>query len=64
MKSMSDNTFWILFWLLVASFILVDNYIDYLQEKEMNEFKIKSAEIENSKINELYKMIEELKQIN
>ena len=56
---MKDNTFWILFWLLVASFILVDNYIDYLQEKEMNEFKIKSAEIENSKINELYKMIEE-----
>jgi hypothetical protein len=61
---MKDNTFWILFWLLVASFILVDNYIDYLQEKEMNEFKIKSAEIENSKINELYKMIEELKQTN
>lgn len=61
---MKDNTFWILFWLLVASFILVDNYIDYLQEKEMNEIKIKSAEIENSKINELYKMIEELKQTN
>ena len=64
MKTMSDNTFWILFWLLLASFILVDNYIDYLQEKDKNEFKIKSSEIENSKINELYKTIEELKQIN
>ena len=60
-KVLSNNTFWLLFWLILFSFIVIDNYVSYLNEKNKREMELtkKSQEECTKALNDL---IQELKE--
>ena len=60
-KALSNNAFWILFWLILFSFIAIDNYVSYLNEKDKIEIELtkKSQEECTKALNDL---IQELKE--
>ena len=60
-KALSNNAFWILFWLILFSFIVIDNYVSYLNEKDKREVELtkKSQEECTKALNDL---IQELKE--
>ena len=39
-KALSNNAFWVLFWLILFSFIVIDNYVSYLNEKDKREVEL------------------------
>ena len=62
-KALSNNAFWILFWLILFSFFVIDNYISYLNEKDKREMELtkKSQEECTKALNDLIQELKELK---
>ena len=60
-KALSNNAFWILFWLILFSFIGMNKYLSYLNEKDKREIELtkKSQEECTKALNDL---IQELKE--
>ena len=63
-KVLSNNTFWLLFWLILFSFIVIDNYVSYLNEKDKREIELtkKSQEECTKTLNDLIQELKELKE--
>ena len=62
-KVLSNNTFWLLFWLILFSFIVIDNYVSYLNEKNKREMELtkKSQEECTKTLNDLIQELRESK---
>ena len=62
-KALSNNAFWILFWLILFSFIGVNKYLEYLNEKDKREIELtkKSQEECTKALNDLIQELKELK---
>ena len=62
-KVLSNNTFWLLFWLILFSFIVIDNYVSYLNEKDKREMELtkKSQEECTKTLNDLIQELRESK---
>ena len=62
-KVLSNNTFWLLFWLILFSFIVIDNYVSYLNEKDKREMELtkKSQEECTKALNDLIQELRESK---
>ncbi len=62
-KALSNNAFWILFWLILFSFIVIDNYVSYLNEKDKREIELtkKTQEECTKALNDLIQELKELK---
>ena len=60
---MSNNTFWLLFWLILFSFIGMNKYLEYLNEKDEREIELtkKSQEECTKALNDLIQELKELK---
>ena len=63
-KALSNNAFWILFWLILFSFIVIDNYVSYLNEKNKREMELtkKSQEECTKTLNDLIQELKELRE--
>ena len=60
-KALSNNAFWLLFWFILFSFIVIDNYVSYLNEKDKREMELtKNSQEECTKA--LNDLIQELKE--
>ena len=62
-RALSNNAFWILFWLILFSFIVIDNYVSYLNEKNKREMELtkKSQEECTKTLNDLIQELRESK---
>ena len=62
-KALSNNAFLILFWVILFSFIGVNKYLEYLNEKDKREMELtkKSQEECNKALNDLIQELKELK---
>ena len=63
-KALSNNAFWILFWVILFSFIVINNYVSYLSVKDKREMELtKKPQEECTKaLNDLIQELKELKE--
>ena len=62
-KALSNNAFWILFWVILFSFIVINNYVSNLSVKDKREMELtkKSQEECTKALNDLIQELKELK---
>ena len=63
-KELSNNAFFLLVWVILFSFIGVNKYLEYLNEKDKREMELtkKSQEECNKALNDLIQELKELKE--